>query len=269
MATPAWLALAIGYAAYLTFVAWCVRRFARARAPALAVLTASLALAVAWPWIATGASASALVAWVAIPGLLLLATYRVSGVFFIRPHLALEGWLLQVDDAALVRTGILGAYNSARALRWTIELLYLLVYAMVPGGAAVLALAGRGDWLPRYWAVVFAAELACYAMLPWLQTRPPRVLAAAPAKEADDTLRQLNLTVLEHGSIQVNTLPSAHAAGAFALALVIVQALPAIGSVFLAIAIGITVATVLGRYHYLTDAVLGVVVGGAAWLVFG
>ena len=84
-----------------------------------------------------------------------------------------------------------------------------------------------------------------------------------------DALRQLNLVVLEHGSIQVNTLPSAHAAGAIALALVMVEALPAIGGVFLAIGIGITVATVLGRYHYLVDAVLGVVVAAVAWLLVG
>ena len=127
----------------------------------------------------------------------------------------------------------------------------------------------RADWLPRYWAVVFAAELACYAMLPWLQTRPPRALEAAPAGGTDDPMRRLNLAVLQRGSIEVNTLPSAHAAGAIALALVMIDALPVIGVGFLAIAIGITAATVLGRYHYLVDAVLGMLVGAAAWLVVG
>jgi hypothetical protein len=264
---PTWLEFVVGYAVYLTVVAWSDRRFLPARMPALAVLGAGLGVGIAWPQIEAGPGPVGLVAWVAVPGLFVLATYRVSGAFFVTPNLALERWLLSVDATFLIDTGLLGAYRSVKALRSTFELLYLLVYAMVPVGAAVLAIAGQVDWLPRYWAVVFAAELACYATLPWLQTRPPRTIEAATVSV--DALRQLNLVVLEHGSIQVNTLPSAHAAGAIALALVMVEALPAIGGVFLAIAIGITVATVLGRYHYLVDAVLGVVVAAMAWLLVG
>jgi PAP2 superfamily len=264
---PTWLEFVIGYAVYLTAVAWSDRRFLPARMPALTVLAAGLAVGIAWPQIEAGPGPVGLVAWVAVPGLFVLATYRVSGTFFVTPNLALERWLLSVDATSLIDTGLLGAYRGVKALRSTFELLYLLVYAMVPVGAAVLAIAGRAEWLPRYWAVVFAAELTCYATLPWLQTRPPRTIEAATASV--DALRQLNLVVLEHGSIQVNTLPSAHAAGAIALALVMVEALPAIGGVFLAIAIGITVATVLGRYHYLVDAVLGVVVAAVAWLMVG
>jgi hypothetical protein len=266
---PTWLELVVGYAAYLTVVAWSGQRFSRARVPALWVLGASLAMAVAWPHLESAPPRFAVLAWVAIPGLFVLASYRVSGAFFVTPNLALERWLLQVDAAALVDTGLLRAYSSVKAIRTTFELLYLLVYAMVPAGAAALALAGRADGLPRYWTVVFAAELTCYATLPWLQTRPPRSLEAAPAAASLDALRQLNLVVLDRGSIQVNTLPSAHAAGAIALSLVMMEALPAIGGVFLAIAMGITVATVLGRYHYLVDAVLGVAVAALAWLAVG
>jgi hypothetical protein len=266
---PTWLEFVVGYAAYLTVVAWSFRRFARARIPALAVLGASLALALAWPQVETAPAPFGVVAWVAVPGLFVLATYRVSGAFFVAPNLALERWLLRVDATTLIDSGLLRAYSGVKAMRSIFELLYLLVYAMVPVGAAVLAIAGRADWLPRYWAVVFAAELTCYATLPWLQTRPPRTVETAPLTASVDALRQLNLVVLERGSIQVNTLPSAHAAGAIALALVIMEALTAIGGVFLAIAIGITVATVLGRYHYLVDAVLGVIVAAVAWLVVG
>ena len=35
----------------------------------------------------------------------------------------------------------------------------------------------------------------------------------------------------------------------------------------MAIAASIAVATVVGRYHYLVDSVLGVLVGAAAWAV--
>ena len=266
---PTWLELVVVYASYLTLLACTRRRFSRARVPALALLGTSLALVVAWPALAAGDAAAAVLAWVAVPGLLVLATYWASGAFFVTPDLLLERWLLRIDAAALVATGRLPAFGGMQAMRSTFELLYLLVYAMVPAGAAVLAIAGRADWLPRYWAVVFAAELSCYSTLPWLQTLPPRTIEAAPASASVSAVRRLNLALLARGSIQVNTLPSAHAAGAIALALVVAEALPSAGSVFLASAIGITVATVVGRYHYLVDALLGVAVGVGAWLVVG
>ncbi len=163
----------------------------------------------------------------AVPGLFVLAHLPgVRGVLRY-PQSPARARLLRLDATTLIDTGLLRAYSGVKAMRSTFELLYLLVYAMVPVGAAVLAVGGPADWLPRYWAVVFAAELTCYATLPWLQTRPPRTIEAAPAPASVDALRQLNLAVLEHGSIQVNTLPSAHAAGAIAVALVIVEALPA------------------------------------------
>jgi membrane-associated phospholipid phosphatase len=69
------------------------------------------------------------------------------------------------------------------------------------------------------------------------------------------------------GSIQVNTFPSAHAAGSIAVALAVASAIPSAGVVFLVLGLGITIATVLGRYHYLADSVLGVAVGTVAWLI--
>ena len=43
--------------------------------------------------------------------------------------------------------------------------------------------------------------------------------------------------------------------------------LPGAGVVFLAIAACIVAATVLGRYHYLVDSILGIAVAFAAWFV--
>ena len=52
-----------------------------------------------------------------------------------------------------------------------------------------------------------------------------------------------------------------------AVALAVGSTLPAAGVVFLFLALSIAVATVLGRYHYVVDSVLGVVVAIAAWIV--
>ena len=66
--------------------------------------------------------------------------------------------------------------------------------------------------------------------------------------------------MLGRASIQVNTLPSGHAAGAVATALAVATVMPDAGAVFLVLALSIAMATVIGRYHYIVDSVLGIVV---------
>ena len=113
------------------------------------------------------------------------------------------------------------------------------------------------------------AEFTCYGMLPWIQTRPPRVLEATVATATPPTIRRVNLGVLGCASIGANTVPSGHAAGALATALAVATTMPAAGAIFLVLAGSITVATVIGRYHYLVDSVLGVIVALIAWWVVG
>ena len=48
-----------------------------------------------------------------LPAVILLAGYRLSGLFFVAPMLDLERWLLRVDEQWLGRTGILAAYERA------------------------------------------------------------------------------------------------------------------------------------------------------------
>jgi membrane-associated phospholipid phosphatase len=82
-------------------------------------------------------------------------------------------------------------------------------------------------------------------------------------------LRRVNLTLVNRASIQVNTLPSGHAAGAFATAIAVGAIMPVAGIVFLLLALSISIATVVGRYHYVVDTVLGVLVAiGASAAIF-
>jgi membrane-associated phospholipid phosphatase len=265
----AWTDVALLYAGYLTVVAWMRPRFATARVPALAVTFTCAVVWAAWSRLPDEPASGLLFVRIVVPSLALLVTYRISGAFFITPNVPVEHRLLAVDAAALDRTGLLDAYRAAPVVvHELVELFYLLVYAVVPLGATVLALGGRADSLEGYWAVVFAAEVTCYAVLPWVQTRPPRAIERdADAAANGPLLRRLNLAVLRVGSIQVNTFPSAHAAGSVAIALTVASAIPSAGVVFLALALGITISTVLGRYHYLADSVLGVAVGMVAWLI--
>ena len=258
-----WPAIAIGYFAYLSVVALGFTRFSRARPWAITGVAASLAL----PAIAAAARDLPVVEAL-FPAVVLLCGYWLSGRFFVAPMPGLERGLISVDRAVLERTGILRAYRDApRIVQHYFELAYLCVYLVVPAGAITLLAGERGDAIGMYWKVVLLAEFACYGMLPWLQTRPPRSLEPAEAAPPAGAVRRLSLHVLGAGSIGVNTIPSGHAAGSVAVALAVGSVMPRAGAVYILLAASITVATVLGRYHYVVDSVLGVLVALAAWAV--
>jgi membrane-associated phospholipid phosphatase len=73
--------------------------------------------------------------------------------------------------------------------------------------------------------------------------------------------------MVEHVSIRVNTFPSGHAAASLAVALAVVGTLPWAGTVFLGLAVGICVACVVGRYHYVIDVAAGAFVAFTLWLL--
>jgi hypothetical protein len=256
-----WPSIAIAYFGYLAVVAIGFPRFSRARPWAIAGVAASLAL----PAIAA-ATRNLPVVEALLPAVVLLCGYWLSGRFFVEPMVNLERRLITVDRAVLERTGILRAYRDApRVVHHYFELAYLCVYVVVPAGAITLLAGGRRDAIGTYWEVVLLAEFVCYGMLPWLQTRPPRSLEPAEAGPPAGAVRRLSLHVLGAGSIGVNTIPSGHAAGSVAVALAVGSVMPRAGAVYLLLAASITVATVLGRYHYVVDSVLGVLVALAVW----
>jgi membrane-associated phospholipid phosphatase len=266
-----WPWIALGYVSYLAVVAVIRRDFARARLPLVVVAgLAWLSYAASTTMAPTGASLGPVLG-VVLPSLVLVSGYWMSGLFFVRPDSRIEGWLGGVDDRILRRSGVLAGLRRAPAVVIDyLELSYLLVYIAVPAGAATLALAGHADRIGHFWTVVLLAEFTCYGALPWIQTRPPRVLEDAGERPPRARLiRRLNLGVVTRVSIQANTVPSGHAAGALATALAVSEAMPVAAAIFLVLAISIAVATVLGRYHYVVDSVLGVLVAIAAWMLVG
>jgi membrane-associated phospholipid phosphatase len=259
-----WQTIALVYVSYLAAVSLTRRDFARGR-PALLI-----AAAVAWgAFVVVGQASLSPALGVVIPSLILLVGYWLSGLLFVRPDVRIEHWLQSVDHRVLVRSGLLPwFYRSPRIVQDFFELNYLLVYLAVPAGASTLVVSGHADRVGDFWSIVLFAEFACYAALPWIQTRPPRVFESAHESTARNAgIRRLNLSLVNRASIQVNTLPSGHAAGALATALAVGTIMPFAGIVFLLAALLISIATVMGRYHYVVDTVLGVLVALAAWTV--
>jgi hypothetical protein len=259
-----WHAIAIGYLLYLTVVSMARPEFARVRGR-LAAAAAVVSLVVAAD--ALYSPAPAILA-IVLPPLVLLAGYRLSGLLFVRIDFDVEARLLASDDRLLGRAGILRWYRSApRLVSEYFELCYLLVYATLPAGATVLAFSGHAADVERYWTVVVLATSVCFGVLPWLQTRPPMLLEDRdrPAGRPGP-IRRLNQMIAARGSIRACTIPSGHAAGSMAAALVIVSVMPAAGTVFVALALSIAVASVLGRYHYAMDSFLGLLVALTIWM---
>jgi hypothetical protein len=286
-----------------------------------------------------------------VPGALLLGGYWLSGFFFRDPQPWLESWLLRVDHAIRADEWL---DRSPRPIAELLELSYALDYALVGSGAIYAATFGT-EAVAYYWGLVLASGLASYAPLPWLRSRPPRVIGdwrmpglkpgpadeamppsaqsadeakpatAQPAGEvmpvrvADESLvrqtigvvsvgtavpagpgfspanmnsaaikppprapgppsakppatrsvafRRLNTLILDHASVQANTLPSGHVAGAVAAALG-VMAVDVVTGSWLIVAAGlIAIAAIAGRYHYVIDCITGAAVALMFWLL--
>jgi hypothetical protein len=171
-----------------------------------------------------------------------------------RPHERLEARLLRVDSAFG-----LGPVVSA----FPLELSYLLVYPLVPAGLLAVLDAG-GISADRFWLGVLLAVLPCYGLLPLVATRPPRALLVPSVASAPGLFRRLNVRFLAFFGNQWNTLPSGHAAGSVAVAVLVWAAGSPFAPVAAMLATGICVGTISGRYHYVVDTVLGVALGAIA-----
>lgn len=229
----------------------------RLQVTALSVGTAASILAVAHN------AASVVRDWA--PGVSTLVGYYVSGRFFVAPSRRVEQWLLSWDRRLLGDPSIRFA-AWPRPLLACLEIVYIGCFLVMPAGFAVLAARGRSDLADHYWTIVMAAELGAFAPLIFIQTRPPWLVERKPARP-DSVVHRAAARMVEHFTIRANTFPSGHVAGSLAVALAVIDTMPAIGLLFLLLAGTISVATVVGRYHYVIDGIAGAALAVAVWTV--
>jgi membrane-associated phospholipid phosphatase len=201
-----------------------------------------------------------LAGWIWPPALLLIA-YWSSGPLFVAPRSGHEAALRWLDDQLRVRDL---ATRTPRAIAEVLEAAYVGVYPLV-----LLALLLYLQFSPspdsdRFWSVVLVTDFLCFAVLPWVQTRPPRALECGEPWQS--SVRQFNLRLLGATSIQVNTFPSGHAAEGLAAFLLALAAPPGLVVAMLLAAVAVSAGAVLGRYHYLADALAGWVVAVGVFL---
>ncbi len=151
-----------------------------------------------------------------------------------------------------------------------LEFLYLLTYVLAPAGLALLAATGRRDRVDRLLALYAASAVASYALYPYFPSEPPRtVFPGDLASPYESVFRTVNWWILGQGGIHTSVFPSGHTASAFGAAFGLLFAVPerrCYGIAMVAIACGISVATIYGRYHFAVDAIAGLVVSCIASL---
>ena len=204
-----------------------------------------------------------------LPAVVLLFAYWQAGWFFTGPNPGLQQFLGGIDRC--IRTA-LGKWAHPFGSGWVgryFELTYVAAYPLVPFGLATLYLFRYDDYVDYFWSVVLPASYACYLMLPFAPTLPPRLEMTGDSDTSgvDTAGRRLNLWILGNLGVGANTFPSGHVAATFATALVVAEFVSVAGFLFLWTASSIAVAVVVRRYHYLADSALGILVAWIVWTV--
>jgi len=249
--------IAFGYFALLAVIAL-IRPLPAVRRAQIAALGASMCAAI----LLTVRFAPAIVRdWV--PALFILAGYYQSGRFFVSTTPRFEAWLVSLDRRTLGDPATRFAGWPAPWLA-VLDAMYMGCFLLVPGGYLVLAALGRGDLTDWYWTIVIAAEFASFVSLAFVQARPPWMIERPPIR-SEETVHSIAALMVEHLTIRANTFPSGHAAGSLAVALAVIAAAPAAGAILVALALSISLACVVGRYHYVLDIWTGLALAIAIW----
>ena len=258
------------FVALLALAAWLLPldagRRLRATLLALVAIAAIAAARFSAHWISPLAS-SALRDW--LPAALLLVPYWQIGQFFTAPDSNIETRLAAFDRAFFRALGVQPDRASISVgLATYFQLAYVMVYPMIPLGLAALYLTGLRREVDYYWLVVLPATYLCFAITPFVRALPPRLLPGYETFHLPATrVGALNRGILDRASIQAITFPSGHVASAMAAALVLLRLEPAVGAIFLWIAISIAAATIIGGYHYAADVLLATAIAVLAFAI--
>ena len=196
-----------------------------------------------------------------LPAVLIILAYRQAGLCSADTNTRLQAKLSGFDVLLLRRLKPYGNNFTRRLLSACFEFAYLFCYPMIPLGMGALYLLGRQVHADRFWAVVLPAAYICYGFLPFVQVLPPWMSEQiGHASVPENPFRRFNMWIVDHLSIRVDTFPSAHVAASTATAFALLSLAPPVGMAFAVLALSIAIASVVERYHYAADALLGAAV---------
>jgi membrane-associated phospholipid phosphatase len=197
------------------------------------------------------------------PAAYILISYYASGSLFVGPSAPFEAWLGRADSRLPLMSRLA---RLPRSLEAVVEVLYAGTFLVIPAGFSVLVAYGFRAEADRYWTMVSLAEYVSFGLLPWLPSRPPWLVERLDPDRAQG-IRKAGLLWVRRTSHCANTFPSGHTAGSLTIALAVMPFAPVPGILLLAVAVGIAIGCVAGRYHYAIDVVAGAALALAiAWI---
>lgn len=249
--------LAAGYFGVMVAAAW-VRPLPAARRAQVTIVSVVTVAAI---WMLSHDVGPAIRDWA--PTIAILVGYWVSGRFFVGSSPSFERWLMSWDHRLLGDPTTRFAHWPRPVLAY-LEIIYLGCFLLIPAGLAALLWTGRGAMADHYWTMVVAAEFGAFAPLSLIQTRPPWAIER-PSSQRERAIHQIASSLVNTFTIRANTFPSGHVAGSLAVAMAVVAAMPWTGAILFALAVSISVACVVGRYHYVVDVIAGGALALAIW----
>ena len=150
------------------------------------------------------------------------------------------------------------------ALSEALHLAYALYYPVVGIPPMVLFFTGARRKLAATTLALVMVYAVCFLVYPIFPVDGPRFLLG-PAPAPVGPIRRYVLALLERGSSRGTAFPSSHVAASVVAALCALQHQRRIGVVAAVIALGLTIATVYGGFHYAVDAVAGLVLAVVVW----
>ena len=259
--------IAIALAIYLALVTWPVWRYSRSSGETfpllahLAILGYTLLLLAA-PVRARRAPLDWLVLTIG-PVMYVELRWIIAGVGL--PHR--DAWAVAWERALFPSdpSATLAPRFPSLALSEVLHLAYAAYYLLVYLPPIALYLRGRRD---AFMATVLALTIVygvCFITYAVLPVDGPRYLVG-PAAAPDGPVRAFVLALLEQGSSRGTAFPSSHVAASVVSSLCALQYQRRAGVVVAVVTAALTVATVYGGFHYAVDALVGVILGGLAWL---
>ena len=152
---------------------------------------------------------------------------------------------------------------------WVSELLHLAYasyYLLVYLPPIALYLRGRRDAFVSTTLALIVVYGVCFITYALFPVDGPRYLVGAAAAP-DGPIRSFVLTLLDRGSSRGTAFPSSHVAASVVASLCALRQQRSVGIVVSLLTAALTLATVYGGFHYAVDALVGVILGGLAWVV--
>ena len=260
--------IAIALAIYLTLVSWPIGRHAAASSSAvplavhLTILGYTLILLAAPVQLRRPA-----LDWLTLtigPLMYVELRWLIAGLGAPHRDALVVGW-----EHALFPSDPSATLAPRLHVAWVSELLHLAYasyYLVVYLPPIALYLRGQRDAFVSTTLALIVVYGVCFTTYALFPVDGPRYLVGAAAAP-EGPIRSFVLTLLDRGSSRGTAFPSSHVAASVVSSLCALRFQRRVGVIVSLVTVALTIATVYGGFHYAVDALVGVILGGLAWLV--